>query len=280
VLVMTATPIPRTLALTVYGDLDVSVLDELPPGRKPVVTTQRTEAHRSKVMQFVRDEISKGRQVYVIFPLIEESEKLDLENLQDGYDRLLEAFPRPDYQISVVHGRMKADVKETEMARFKEMKTQIMVSTTVIEVGVNVPNATVMIIENAERFGLAQLHQLRGRVGRGADQSYCILMTSYKLSKTARERLEVICKTNDGFEIAEADLKLRGPGDIAGTKQSGAFEFKAANLIEDQAILRTARTIAEDILLRDPGLKAPEHAALARFLATEYKYKQDWSRIS
>lgn len=280
VLVMTATPIPRTLALTVYGDLDVSILDELPPGRKPIVTTQRTEAHRSKVMEFVRHEIQKGRQVYVIFPLIEESEKLDLENLQDGYERLLSVFPRPDYQISIVHGRMKAEEKENEMQRFKELKTQIMVSTTVIEVGVNVPNATVMIIENAERFGLAQLHQLRGRVGRGADQSYCILMTSYKLSKTARERLDVVCKSNDGFVIAEADLKLRGPGDIAGTRQSGAFEFKAANLVEDQAILKTARVIAEDILTKDPSLRAPEHAVLLRFLSTEFKYKQDWSRIS
>jgi RecG-like helicase len=199
-------------------------------------------------MEFVRSEIKKGRQVYVIYPLIEESEKLDLENLQDGYERLLGIFPRPDYQITVVHGRMKAQDKELAMQGFKDLKTQIMVSTTVIEVGVNVPNASVMIIENAERFGLAQLHQLRGRVGRGADQSYCILMTSYKLSKTARERLDVICKSNDGFVIAEADLKLRGPGDIAGTKQSGAFEFKAANLVEDQAILKTARMIAEEIL--------------------------------
>ena len=280
VLVMTATPIPRTLALTVYGDLDVSVLDELPPGRKPVVTTQRTEAHRSKVMEFVRSEIKQGRQVYVIFPLIEESEKLDLENLMDGYERMLGIFPRPEYQISVVHGRMKADVKDMEMNRFKDRQTQIMVSTTVIEVGVNVPNATIMIIENAERFGLSQLHQLRGRVGRGANQSYCILMTSYKISKTARERLDVICKSNDGFAIAEADLKLRGPGDIAGTRQSGAFEFKAANLVEDQAILRTARSFAEEIVLRDPALKSPEHADLAWFLSTEYKYKQDWSKIS
>ena len=280
VLVMTATPIPRTLALTVYGDLDVSVLDELPPGRKPVLTTQRTEAHRGKVMTFVKSEIEKGRQVYIIYPLIEESEKLDLENLQDGYERLLEVFPRPQYQISVVHGRMKADDKEAEMNRFKDNKTQIMVSTTVIEVGVNVPNASVMIIENAERFGLAQLHQLRGRVGRGADQSYCILMTSYKISKTARERLDVICRTNDGFAIAEADLKLRGPGDIAGTRQSGAYEFIAANLVEDQAILRTARTLAEEVLHQDPSLQAKEHLPLARFLSTEYKYKQDWSRIS
>lgn len=280
VLVMTATPIPRTLALTIYGDLDVSVLDELPPGRKPIVTMQRTEAHRSKVNAFVRDEIKKGRQVYVIFPLIEESEKLDLENLQDGYERLLEVFPRPDYQISVVHGRMKADIKKEEMDRFKDNKTQIMVSTTVIEVGVNVPNATVMVIENAERFGLAQLHQLRGRVGRGGDQSYCILMTGYKLSKTAKERLEVICRTNDGFEIAEADLKLRGPGDIAGTKQSGAFEFKAANLVEDQAILRTARILAEEILTNDPGLQQKDNFALKQYLMMEYKYKQDWSRIS
>ncbi len=280
VLVMTATPIPRTLALTVYGDLDVSILDELPPGRKPVITTQRTEAHRTKVMDFVRNEISKGRQVYVIYPLIEESEKLDLENLQDGYERLLQTFPRPEYQLSVVHGRMKANVKDEEMQRFKEQKTNIMVSTTVIEVGVNVPNATVMIIENAERFGLAQLHQLRGRVGRGGDQSYCILMTSYKISKTAKDRLAVICNTNDGFAIAEADLKQRGPGDIAGTKQSGAFDFKAANLVEDQAILKTARFIAEEILTKDPGLKSQEYASLSRYLSTEYKYKQDWSRIS
>ncbi len=280
VLVMTATPIPRTLALTVYGDLDISILDEMPPGRKPIITTQRTEAHRGRVNEFVRTEISRGRQVYVIFPLIEESEKLDLENLQDGYERMLEIFPRPQYQISVVHGRMKADEKDFEMQRFVQNITQIMVSTTVIEVGVDVPNASVMIIENAERFGLAQLHQLRGRVGRGADQSYCILMTSYKISKTARERLDVICKSNDGFFIAEADLKMRGPGDIAGTKQSGAYEFKAANLVEDQAILRTARSIAEDILTRDPELRLTEHIPMARFLSTEYKYKKDWSRIS
>ena len=280
VLVMTATPIPRTLALTIYGDLEVSVLDELPPGRKPIVTTQRTEAHRSKVMEFVRSEIQKGRQVYIIYPLIEESEKLDLENLQDGYERLLQTFPRPEYQISVVHGRMKAEDKDMEMQRFKNKQTQIMVSTTVIEVGVDVPNASVMIIENAERFGLAQLHQLRGRVGRGAEQSYCILMTSYKLSKMARERLDVICKTQDGFVIAEADLKLRGPGDITGTKQSGAFEFKAANLVEDQAILRTARTFAEEIITQDPRLQLPQHASLSGYLSTEYKYKQDWSRIS
>lgn len=280
VLVMTATPIPRTLALTIYGDLDISILDELPPGRKPIITTQRTEAHRSRVMDFVRSEIAKGRQVYNIYPLIEESEKLDLENLMDGYERLLGIFPRPEYQISVVHGRMKADVKEEEMRRFVEMKTQIMVSTTVIEVGVDVPNASVMVIENAERFGLAQLHQLRGRVGRGADQSYCILMTSYKLSKSAKERLDVICKSNDGFLIAEADLKQRGPGDIAGTRQSGAYEFKAANLVEDQAILRTARAIAEEIITADPELKSDNNKPLARYLSTEQKYKQDWSRIS
>ncbi|HJW28189.1 MAG TPA: helicase-related protein, partial [Saprospiraceae bacterium] len=280
VLVMTATPIPRTLALTIYGDLDVSILDELPPGRKPVLTTQRTEAHRSKVMEFVRSEIRKGRQVYIIYPLIEESEKLDLENLMDGYERLLSIFPRPEFQISVVHGRMKAEDKEIEMQRFVNKTTQLMVSTTVIEVGVNVPNATIMIIENAERFGLSQLHQLRGRVGRGADQSYCVLMTSYRISKTARERLEVICKSNDGFVIAEADLKMRGPGDISGTRQSGAYEFKTANLVEDQAILRTARSFAEDIIQRDPHLAAPEHANLSRFLSTEFKYKRDWSRIS
>ncbi len=280
VLVMTATPIPRTLALTIYGDLDISILDELPPGRKPVITTQRTEAHRSKVMEFIRKEIADGRQVYVIYPLIEESEKLDLENLMDGYERLLGIFPRPEYQISIVHGRMKAEEKDMEMQRFVERKTQIMVSTTVIEVGVNVPNASVMIIENAERFGLAQLHQLRGRVGRGADQSYCILMTSYKLSKAAKERLDVICKSNDGFFIAEADLRLRGPGDIAGTRQSGAYEFKAANLVEDQAILRTARALAEEIITQDHELRSVEHEPLARYLSTEHKYKQDWSRIS
>ncbi|HZV68249.1 MAG TPA: ATP-dependent DNA helicase RecG [Saprospiraceae bacterium] len=280
VLVMTATPIPRTLALTIYGDLDISILDELPPGRKPIVTKQRTEAHRSRVMEFVKDEITKGRQVYIIYPLIEESEKLDLENLMDGYERLLGIFPRPEYQISVVHGRMKSDVKDEEMKRFVEKKTQIMVSTTVIEVGVDVPNASVMIIENAERFGLAQLHQLRGRVGRGAEQSYCILMTSYKLSKGAKERLDVICKSNDGFFIAEADLKQRGPGDIAGTRQSGAYEFKAANLVEDQAILRTARAIAEEIITNDPELKSHENLPLARYLMTEQRYKQDWSRIS
>lgn len=280
VLVMTATPIPRTLALTVYGDLDISVLDEMPPGRKSIITSQRTEAHRSRVMEFVRNEIRLGRQVYVIYPLIEESEKLDLENLQDGYERLLGIFPRPDYQISVVHGRMKSHEKDFEMNRFVERKTQILVSTTVIEVGVNVPNASVMVIENAERFGLAQLHQLRGRVGRGADQSYCILMTSYKISKPAKERLDVICKSNDGFFIAEADLKMRGPGDIAGTRQSGAYEFKAANLVEDQAILRTARVIAEEILTKDPELKSQEHLPMARYLSTEYRYKQDWSRIS
>lgn len=280
VLVMTATPIPRTLALTIYGDLDISILDEMPPGRKPVITTQRTEAHRGRVNEFLRSEIKKGRQAYVIYPLIEESEKLDLENLQDGYERLLEVFPRPEFQISVVHGRMKAEEKDAEMQRFVHRTTQIMVSTTVIEVGVNVPNASVMIIENAERFGLAQLHQLRGRVGRGADQSYCILMTSYKLSKMARERLDVICKSNDGFFIAEADMKLRGPGDIAGTRQSGAYEFKAANLSEDQAILKTARAFAEEILNRDPSLRLPEHASMAQYMSMEYKYKQDWSRIS
>lgn len=280
ILVMTATPIPRTLALTVYGDLDVSILDELPPGRKPVKTTQRTEAHRTKVMEFVRSEIDKGRQVYFIFPLIEESEKLDLENLQDGYERILGLFPRPKYQISVVHGRMKAEEKDEEMQRFKEGRTQIMVSTTVIEVGVNVPNASVMIIENAERFGLSQLHQLRGRVGRGADQSYCILMTSYQQSKTAKERLQVICNSNDGFVIAEADLRLRGPGDISGTRQSGAYDFKIANLVEDQAILSTARTFAEKLLEQDPHFRSPAFFPVYQYLSREFKYKTDWSRIS
>ena len=280
ILVMTATPIPRTLAMTMYGDLDVSIIDELPPGRKPVRTTHRREIHRPKVNTFLREEIAKGRQVYIIFPLIEESEKLDLENLQQGYDRLLEWFPRPEYQISVVHGRMKAADKDFEMDRFVKKQTQIMVATTVIEVGVNVPNASVMLIENAERFGLSQLHQLRGRVGRGADQSYCILMSGNKLSNEARERIDTMCRTNNGFEIAEADLRLRGPGDLTGTRQSGAMEFKTANLARDYELLRTANIIAQRILEDDPALKKDINKPLRDYLSTSPHLYKEWHRIS
>lgn len=279
ILVMTATPIPRTLAMTMYGDLDVSVIDELPPGRKPVKTLHRTEAHRPKVNDFLRHEIGEGRQVFVIFPLIEESEKLDLENLQQGYERLRHWFPPPAYQISVVHGRMKADAKEFEMQRFVQKKTQIMVATTVIEVGVDVPNATVMIVENAERFGLSQLHQLRGRVGRGAQQSYCILMTGSGISSYARERVKTMCRTNNGFEIAEADLQLRGPGDVVGTRQSGALQFKMVNLATDVKILQTARTIAHQILEVDAELTLPAHKPLRDYLISTAALGQSWYRI-
>ncbi|HEX8358174.1 MAG TPA: ATP-dependent DNA helicase RecG, partial [Segetibacter sp.] len=239
VLVMTATPIPRTLAMTAYGDLDYSVMDELPPGRKPVTTVHRNEMHRVKVMDFIRSEIDKGRQAYIIFPLIEESETLDYENLMDGYEHVKAFFPEPKFWISMLHGRQPPDVKANNMQRFVTGDTQIMVSTTVIEVGVNVPNATIMVIENAEKFGLSQLHQLRGRVGRGSEKSYCILLTS-KLNNDARERIKTMCATNDGFKIAEKDLELRGPGDIEGTRQSGALNFKLANIVNDKAILEKA----------------------------------------
>ena len=258
VLVMTATPIPRTLAMTVYGDLDVSVIDELPPGRKEIKTIHKTEKHRPQVIEFFHQEIKKGRQIYIVYPLIDESAKLDLANLQEGYERLLESFPPPDFLISVVHGRMKPADKEMEMQRFVKGKTQIMVATTVIEVGVNVPNASVMAIENTERFGLSQLHQLRGRVGRGAEQSYCILMSGYKLSKEAKTRIKTMVETNDGFKIAEADLKLRGPGDIEGTRQSGVKEFNLFNVVLDQPLLHTGRHIAETILDNDPKLEHPQ----------------------
>ena len=280
ILVMTATPIPRTLAMTLYGDLDVSVIDELPPGRKPVKTLHQRESARPKVNKFLRSEIAKGRQVYIIFPLIEESEKLDLENLQQGYDKLLQWFPKPEYQISVVHGRMKAEDKEFEMQRFVNKQTQIMVATTVIEVGVNVPNASVMLIENAERFGLSQLHQLRGRVGRGSDQSYCLLMSGNKLSDYARERIDTMCRTNNGFEIAEADLRLRGPGDIAGTRQSGTMEFKTVNLARDFEILNTARNIAKRILEDDPQLTKAINRPLRNYLTQSPHLFQEWHRIS
>ena len=280
ILVMTATPIPRTLAMTLYGDLEVSVIDELPPGRKEIKTVHRHEGHRLRVIGFMKEEIAKGRQIYIVFPLIEESAKLDLQNLQDGYELLLRDFPMPDYQISVVHGRMKAKDKDFEMKRFVEGITQIMVATTVIEVGVNVPNASVMIIENTERFGLSQLHQLRGRVGRGAEQSYCILLTSYKLSAEARSRIQTMTGTNDGFKIAEADLKLRGPGNMEGTQQSGILNFKLADLSKDQKILQTAREVAARILDKDPKLEKDINARLRWYMKTEGKKFKAWSRIS
>ena len=280
ILVMTATPIPRTLAMTLYGDLDVSVIDELPPGRKPVQTIHRTENHRMRIIGFMREEIAKGRQVYVVYPLIEESETLDLQNLEEGYEALKKEFPSPEYQISIVHGKMKPADKDYEMQRFIEQKTQIMVATTVIEVGVNVPNASVMVIENTERFGLSQLHQLRGRVGRGADQSYCILMSSFKLSTEAKQRIQTMTSTNNGFEIAEADLKLRGPGNIEGTQQSGIVNLRIADLAKDGQILQVARKLASDILESDPEFKLPENAPIKRELDKLTKKNKGWSLIS
>lgn len=280
ILVMTATPIPRTLAMTLYGDLEVSVIDELPPGRKEIQTVHRHEGHRLRVIGFMKEEIAKGRQIYIVYPLIEESEKLDLANLENGYELLLRDFPLPDYQISIVHGRMKAKDKDFEMQRFVNGETQIMVATTVIEVGVNVPNASVMIIENTERFGLSQLHQLRGRVGRGAEQSYCILMTGYKLSKEARSRIQTMTGTNDGFKIAEADLQLRGPGNMEGTQQSGILNFKLADLSKDQRILQIAREVAARILDQDPHLEKPINARLNWYMKTQGKKYKAWSRIS
>jgi len=264
VLVMTATPIPRTLAMSVYGDLDLSVIDELPPGRKKIKTSHRTDANRLKVFAFLKDQIALGRQVYIVYPLIQESSKLDYKDLMDGYESLSRSFPKPDYQISIVHGQMKSEDKAYEMERFLQGKTQIMVATTVIEVGVNVSNASVMVIESAERFGLSQLHQLRGRVGRGADQSYCILMTGSKLSQEAQTRMETLTQSNDGFKIAEVDLKLRGPGNMMGTQQSGILQFKIADIIQDQALLKAAREQALRILKEDPTLKAADHQCIKR----------------
>ena len=278
VLVMTATPIPRTLAMTLYGDLDVSVIDELPAGRKPIVTVHRYDANRLKVFQFIRDQVALGRQVYIVYPLIEESETLDYKDLTDGYESVSRAFP--DLQISIVHGRMKAEEKDFEMARFVKKETQIMVATTVIEVGVNVPNASVMVIESAERFGLSQLHQLRGRVGRGADQSYCILMTGYKLSKDSRTRLETMVRTNNGFEIADIDLKLRGPGDLMGTQQSGVLDLLIADLAKDGRILSESRAAAQTILGDDPELALPEHGNIRRHIESLPATAVNWSRIS
>ncbi|WP_138434372.1 ATP-dependent DNA helicase RecG [Winogradskyella algicola] len=280
VLVMTATPIPRTLAMSVYGDLDISIIDELPAGRKPIKTVHRYDNNRLKVFRFMKDEIAKGRQIYVVYPLIQESEKMDYKDLMDGYESISREFPTPDYQISIVHGKMKAEDKDYEMQRFAEGKTNIMVATTVIEVGVNVPNASVMIIESAERFGLSQLHQLRGRVGRGAEQSYCILMTGHKLSNDSKTRLETMVRSTDGFEIAEVDLKLRGPGDIMGTQQSGVLNLKIADIVKDKDILERARYHAKSVLKLDPSLALPEHKMILNTYRQMSKYRNIWNYIS
>lgn len=280
VLVMTATPIPRTLAMTAYGDLDVSVIDEMPPGRKPVKTVHRSDAARLAVFQFIEDEVKKGRQVYVVYPLIEESSTLDYKDLMDGYESLTRRFPLPAFRIGIVHGRMKSEDKDIEMERFTSGVSQILVATTVIEVGVNVPNATTMVIESAERFGLAQLHQLRGRVGRGADQSYCVLMTGNELSKEATRRMETMCRTNDGFELAEVDMELRGPGDLMGTQQSGVPDLKMADLMRDREILTTARYIGNRMLEEDPGLELDKHAIINAALKRAREGRTNWSRIS
>jgi ATP-dependent DNA helicase RecG len=280
ILVMTATPIPRTLAMSLYGDLDISVIDELPPGRKAIKTVHRYDSNRLKVFKFIKDEIAKGRQIYIVYPLIQESQALDYKDLMDGYESIEREFPKPNYQISIVHGKMKPADKDYEMQRFVNGDTQIMVATTVIEVGVNVPNASVMIIESAERFGLSQLHQLRGRVGRGAEQSYCILMTSHKLTHDAKTRLETMVATNDGFEIAEVDLKLRGPGDLMGTQQSGVLNLKIADIVKDNQILKAARYHAQQILKADPALSHPNNAVLHHTYAQLTKHKTIWNYIS
>lgn len=279
VLVMTATPIPRTLAMTLYGDLDVSVIDELPPGRKPIQTVHQFDNRRASMYAFIRKQIQEGRQAYIVYPLIQESEKMDIKNLEEGYLHICEEFP--EYKVSKVHGKMKPAEKDEEMQRFLANETQIMVATTVIEVGVNVPNASVMVIENAERFGLSQLHQLRGRVGRGADQSYCILVTGYKLTEETRKRIEIMVQTNDGFEIAEADLKLRGPGDLEGTQQSGvAFDLKIADIARDGQLLQYVREVAEKLLDGDPNGVLPENAIVWRQLKELRKKNVNWSVIS
>ena len=280
ILVMTATPIPRTLAMTFYGDLDVSVIDELPPGRKPVKTVHRFDSSRLRVFQFIEDEIEQGRQVYIVYPLIEESEKMDYKDLMDGYESIVRRFPLPDYSVSIVHGKMKPQDKDYEMQQFVVGKTQIMVATTVIEVGVDVPNASLMVIESAERFGLSQLHQLRGRVGRGADQSYCILMSSYKLSEDGKTRLETMVRTNDGFEIAEQDLRLRGPGDIMGTQQSGVLDFKLADLAKDAQLVQLSKNDVDDLLKIDPDLVLKENQTIRKELVRQMKLKPNWSNIS
>jgi ATP-dependent DNA helicase RecG len=281
ILVMTATPIPRTLAMTLYGDLDISVIDELPPGRKPIQTVHYFDSKRLVVFGFLRKQIEQGRQVYIVYPLIQESEKLDFKNLYDGYESITRAFPSPEYAVSVLHGQMKPEEKVKAMDYFVKGITKIMVSTTVIEVGVDVPNASVMMIESAERFGLSQLHQLRGRVGRGADQSFCILMSGYKLSREAKTRIETMTRTNDGFEIAEVDMKLRGPGDLEGTQQSGVpFNLSIANLLTDSQILEHARRTAQDVLEKDPLLEAPRNQVIVQQLSRQKPMVKDWSRIS
>jgi ATP-dependent DNA helicase RecG len=280
VLVMTATPIPRTLAMSLYGDLDISVIDELPPGRKPIQTVHRYDSNRLKVWKFIKDEIAKGRQIYIVYPLIQESEKMDYKDLMDGYESISRDFPLPQYSISIVHGKMKPADKDEEMRRFAAGKTNIMVATTVIEVGVNIPNASVMVIESAERFGLSQLHQLRGRVGRGAEQSYCILMTSHKLSNDSKIRMETMVRTNDGFEISEVDLKLRGPGDIMGKQQSGVLNLQIADLVKDKDILQLARHHAIKLLKDDAPMEKPEHAKLREAFIEISKKKTIWNYIS
>jgi ATP-dependent DNA helicase RecG len=280
VLVMTATPIPRTLAMTFYGDLDVSVIDELPPGRKPITTQHRFEKDRLVVFGFIKREIELGRQVYIVYPLIQESESMDYANLMDGYESITRVFPLPEYRVSIVHGKMKPEAKDYEMQLFVEGKTQIMVATTVIEVGVNVPNASIMIIESAERFGLSQLHQLRGRVGRGAEQSYCILMSGDKLSKDTKKRLSTMVRTNDGFEISEVDLELRGPGDIMGTQQSGELDLKIADLVKDGPLVALARDKARELLAKDPRLELPDHLYLRMEAVKRLKDKPNWAEIS
>jgi ATP-dependent DNA helicase RecG len=279
-LVMTATPIPRTLAMSLYGDLEQSVIDELPPGRKPIQTLHRTDSNRLALWSFLKKEIALGRQIYLVYPLIEESEKLDYKDLMDGYESVCRDFPRPEYQVSIVHGRMRPEDKEWEMGRFVRGETHIMVATTVIEVGVNVPNASVMVIENSERFGLSQLHQLRGRVGRGAEQSYCVLMTSEKLSDDGLTRIETMVRTNDGFEIANVDLQLRGPGDLMGTRQSGVMEYKLASLVHDGPLVEWARRAAARIVEEDPQLEQPEHAALRARFSDYARGRMAWGRIA
>ena len=280
ILVMTATPIPRTLAMSLYGDLDISLIDEMPPGRKPIKTMHKYDNNRLKVFQFIKEKIKEGRQIYVVYPLIEESEKLDFKDLMDGYESLSRSFPIPKFQISIVHGKMKADDKAYEVKRFAEGKTQIMVATTVIEVGVNIPNASVMIIESAERFGLSQLHQLRGRVGRGNEQSYCILMTGSKLSDESKIRVQTMVKTNNGFEIAEVDLKLRGPGNILGTQQSGILRLKIADIVKDNKLLKIARELAKEILKKDPKLENSENQIIKRNLSNLQYESNIWNLIS
>ena len=280
ILVMTATPIPRTLAMSLYGDLDISIIDRLPPGRKPIKTLHRFDNKRLSVFAFLKEQIKKGRQVYIVYPLIKESEKLDYKDLMDGYESITRSFPLPNYQISIVHGKMKSEDKSYEMERFKKGKTQIMVATTVIEVGVNIPNASVMIVESAERFGLSQLHQLRGRVGRGNEQSFCILMSSSKISTNGIKRLETMVKTNDGFKIAEADLELRGPGNLMGTQQSGILKLKIADLVKDQELLKVARDEAKSLLIKDPELKNNENQIIKRTLSSNYFESNFWNFIS